>query len=288
MTEHFYLRFHLKPGMCGEDVRYLQEALKASGFQGVPADGVFGAETTSAARELQIRQRVDMFDLLTEPMRPLPNTSLHGGGDLSARLNSDDPRVKAPFADSPEVFESKDAYERFLRSDPSPILDEDVVDWGYLARHMEVKGIDPPQGGPWPKSEDWRFENTHIPPPGSPYCAVADAGGSTGSAIGAIGDIALYDIIRHQLPPDIGDERAAEATLRAMQDGIKSPEQLEQVVVANDRIFAVGTTPGVRGVVDLNLPAPSMAEMATQFAALDNAPQLASAPQHDARAFARV
>lgn len=266
MTEHFYLRFRLEPGMCGEDVRYLQEVLKASGFPEVPADGVFGAETTAAARELQIRQRVELFDSMTESMQPLPNTSRHGGGDLSALLNSDDPRVRAPFVSTPEVFESKEAYERFLRSDPSPILDNDVVNWKLLSRHMDANGLDVPPGEAWPKIEDWRFENTRVPPPGGGYCAIADAGGGRNTSIT---DLALYDDIRKQLPAGIGDERVAEATLRAMQDGIRTPEQMQQVVLANERIFVVGNIPGFRGVVDLNQSPLSPNDIQTQFAALE-------------------
>lgn len=261
MTEQFYLRFRLEPGMCGEDVRYLQEVLKASGFQEVPADGVFGAETTAAARELQIRQRVELFDSMTESMQPLPNTSRHGG---------DDPRVRAPFVSTPEVFESKEAYERFLRSDPSPILDNDVVNWKLLSRHMDANGLDVPPGGAWPKIEDWRFENTRVPPPGGGYCAIADAGGGRNTSIT---DLALYDDIRKQLPAGIGDERVAEATLRAMQDGIKTPEQMQQVVLANERIFVVGNIPGFRGVVDLNQSPLSPNEIQTQFAALERQQQ---------------
>lgn len=270
MTEHFYLRFRLEPGMCGEDVRYLQEVLKASGFPEVPADGVFGAETTAAARELQIRQRVELFDSMTESMQPLPNTSRHGGGDLSALLNSDDPRVRAPFVSTPEVFESKEAYERFLRSDPSPILDNDVVNWKLLSRHMDANGLDVPPGGAWPKIEDWRFENTRVPPPGGGYCAIADAGGGRNTSIT---DLALYDDIRKQLPAGIGDERVAEATLRAMQDGIRTPEQMQQVVLANERIFVVGNIPGFRGVVDLNQSPLSPNDIQTQFAALERQQQ---------------
>jgi peptidoglycan hydrolase-like protein with peptidoglycan-binding domain len=285
MTEDFYLRFRLEPGMCGEDVRYLQEVLKASGFKDVPADGVFDADTTAAARELQIRQRVELFDSMTEAMRPLPNTTLHGGRDLSALLNSDDPRVKAPFVSSPEVFESKDAYERFLRSEPSPILDAAVVDWKLLSLHMEANGLDVPPGGAWPKIEDWRFENTHVPPPGSPYCAIADASGGMSTAIS---DLALYDDIRKQLPASIGDERVAEATLRAMQDGIKTPEQMQQVVLTNDRIFVVGTVPGFRGVVDLNQPPLSPNEIGTQVAALERPQQTEREQPQQARSGAML
>ena len=270
MADEFYLRIPLLPGMCGEDVRYLQEVLKASGFKEVSADGAFGAETEAAARELQIRQRVELFDRMTESMQPLPNTTAHGGRDLPALLNSDDPNVKAPFVGSPEVFESKEAYERFLRSEPSPIRDADVVDWQLLAIHMEANGLDVPQGGPWPKSSDWRLENTEIPPPGSAYCAIADASGGERPAIT---NLALYAEIREKLPAEIGNERAAEATLRAVQDGIKTPEQLQDVVVANERIFVIGNIPGFRGVVDLNQPPLTSADIQTQFAAFEQRQQ---------------
>ena len=270
MADEFYLRFPLLPGMCGEDVRYLQEVLKASGFKEASADGAFGAETEAAARELQIRQRVELFDQMTESMRPLPNTTAYGGGDLSALLNSDDPNVKAPFVGSPEVFESGEAYERFLRSEPSPIRDADVVNWQLLAIHMEENGLDVPQGGPWPEISDWRLENTEIPPPGSAYCAMADASGGEHPAIA---NLALYDEIRKKLPTEIGDDRAAEATLRAIQDGIKTPEQLQDVVVVNERIFVVGNIPGFRGVVDLNQPPLPSTDIQTQFAALEQQKQ---------------
>jgi hypothetical protein len=270
MADEFYLRFDLRPGMCGEDVRYLQEVLKVSGFKDVPADGVFGAETVAAARELQIRQWVENFDALTEPMRPLPNTSAHGGMDLSPLLNSDNPNLKAPFVSSPEVFENKEAYERFLRSEPSPIRDADVVNWDLVDRQIKANGPDVPQGGPWPTPSEWRFENTEIPPPGSLHCGIAVAGGGERSAIT---NLALYDEIRNKLPAEIGNDRAAEATLRAIEGGIKTPEQLKDVEVANDRIFVAGNIPGFRGVVDLNQPPLPSTDIQTQFAAFQQREQ---------------
>jgi hypothetical protein len=111
------------------------------------------------------------------------------------------------------------------------------------------------------------LKNTDIPPPESePYCAVPMSDAGSGSSIGRL---ALYDEIRQRLPANIGDDRAAEATLSAMRDGITAPEKLQDVVVANDRIFVVGTIPGFRGVVDLNQPAQPANEVETQIAALE-------------------
>jgi len=294
MTEDFYIRNPLRVGMCGDDVRYIQEVLNTQGFD-IPVTGVFDDRTMSAAR-----RELESFYLQRYDEWPPEYFSEHSGmpglGDPRSPQYNEQERDQVFSGDEGAYqrwgllqeswrFSSREEFRDFLQSTPSPIPDQlYLFDADRLQRGIPATELPAPMNDSKTGALDVR--NTDVPPVGGePYCSIpmSDAGGGT-----ALAHLSLYDEIRSRLPDGIGDERAYQATLRAMQDGIKSPEQLEQVVVANDRIFAVGTTPGVRGVVDLNQPAPSMAEMATQFAALDNAAQAASAPQQDVRTFARL
>ena len=237
MTTDFYLREPLLPGMCGEDVKFLQEGLRIAGYDDVAVTGWYDETTELAWRDLASRNGLE---------------GLHGDG-----VQHPNDIQKSVFGAIPggtaETRERLDRYEEWIGGHPGA------------------------HGSLWP------YRETDVAPPGSEGCnLISDAGTDP-----AITNLALYEEVRKQLPVEIGNDRAAEATLRAMQDGIKSPEQLEQVVIFNDKIFAVGNVPGVRGVVNLNQPAPSMAEMATQFAALDSASQIALSPPQETRAFAR-
>jgi hypothetical protein len=299
VADDFYIREPLKPGMCGVDVAYLQEGLRLVGYD-VPGDGVFDARTSAAWRELQIDNHLSTYEQWQD--RSASDLAQYGKSvedNLRGRFPDEESLQRRLEAESPWLFETKEKYERFLRSEPDPfgpaIVDGNAV-WDEINASSERRAkerlpTDYKPGDPYPPeteallqaSNDWYFRHltgsdenwtfpikaTEIAPPGSgPHCPMSDAGGGP-----SITDLALYDEIRKKLPTEIGNDRAAEATLRAMQDGIKTPGQLQDVIIANDRIFVVGNIPGYRGVVDLNQPSLSSTDIQTQFAAFEQQQQ---------------
>ena len=259
MADDFYIRLPLRPDMCGDDVRYVQELLNTQGFD-VPVTGVFDAQTVAAAKEHRIRSYLDRYDDGGSYGFPTDTDTLERmfRGDRQAY-------DKAQRANESWDFPSREAYEEYLRATPSPLPDFlHAYDVFALQEGIPSERLPEPMKG---TNGMFLGELTETPPPSSePYCAIpmSDSGGGS-----AITRLALYDEIRKQLPAEIGDERAAEATLRAMQDGIKTPGQMQDVVVANDRIFVVGNVPGFRGVVDLSQPPLPAAEIGAQFASLE-------------------
>ncbi len=295
MADDFYIREPLKPGMCGLDVAYLQEGLRMEGYD-VPDHGVFDGRTSEAWRELQIDNRLSSYERWQDRRESDKAQYAQSMEDsLRGRFPDGEPLERRLRAESPWEFETKAEYERFLRSEPDP-FGPDIVNghevWSEInasseRRIKESLPTDRKAGDPYPPgaeallqaSNDWYFrhlkgtdenwtfpiEATELAPPGSgPHCPMSDAGSAP-----SITNLALYEEVRKQLPAEIGNDRAAEATLRAIQDGIKTPEQLQDVVVANDRIFVVGNIPGFRGVVDLNQPPLPSTDIQAQFAAFE-------------------
>lgn len=74
-------------------------------------------------------------------------------------------------------------------------------------------------------------------------------------------DYALFVAIQQQLPKDTPDEKTAEIMHQAKLGGIKRPDQLDEVVVENDRALVFGKTAGSYSQeVSLDAQAPSLNE----------------------------
>ncbi len=279
MADDFYIRNPLRVGMCGDDVRYIQEVLNEKGFD-VPVSGVFDAETMTAARkELTdfYLERYDEWPADTRTDSPEAMSRYNPGSpDFSERerdevfLGDQEAYQKWGLLQESWRFPSRDEFDEFLQSTPSPIPDFlYLFDAGHLQRGIPQAELPEPMKGA--NNHFPEVKNTDIAPPSSePYCSIPMSDAGTASSIT---NLALYDEVRKQLPAEIGDDRAAEATLRAVQDGIKTPQQLQDVVVANDRIFVIGSIPGFRGVVDLNQPPLPATDIQTQFAAFEQRQQ---------------
>lgn len=80
----------------------------------------------------------------------------------------------------------------------------------------------------------------------------------------------LYASMREQLP-GVPEEKTVEITLRALQNGILAPDGLRRAQVHDERIVAVGSVPGFGAMVGLNTPAPPIAELNAEYAALGRA-----------------
>ncbi|MGL6289489.1 MAG: peptidoglycan-binding domain-containing protein [Silanimonas sp.] len=316
MAGDFYIREPLLPGMCGEDVRYLQEGLRIAGFDRVDTNGVFDGRTEAAWRELQIENQLRRYDL--------PNHGVAAGAEASyaeaveanlrGRFPDEESLQRAVRANSPWQFDTRQDYENFLRSEPDPfgpgVMDADSV-WGEVNARLSATidpamrrsaesgvPVDPAVDALAATRDDWYFrhlsgsdenwtfpiENTDIAPPGSDSCLMSDASESLTPP--ALASHPLYAALRGQLPPDVGDGHVAELTVRAMQDGIASPDQLEQAVVSDRQVaFAVGKTPGFMGQVDLTRP--PMSDEAVR-AAVNELAAANSAPTPDLEPTARI
>jgi hypothetical protein len=287
MGDDFYIRNPLRVGMCGDDVRYIQEVLNTQGFD-VPVSGVFDAETMTAAR----KELTDFYLERYDEWPPDYRTEYSGAmsrynpesPDFSERerdevfLGDQEAYEKWGLLQESWRFSSRDEFEEFLQATPSPIPDFlYMFDAQRLQREIPYTELPEPMKDA--KNSLPEVKNTDIAPPSSePYCSIPMSDAGTGSSIT---NLALYEEVRKQLPAEIGDDRAAEATLRALQDGIRTPEKLQDVVVANDRIFVIGTVPGFRGVVDLNQPPLPSTDIHTQFAAFEQRQQTErDQPQH--------
>lgn len=77
-------------------------------------------------------------------------------------------------------------------------------------------------------------------------------------------DAGYFNAIRNQLPASISDTKVAEVLLAAKMSGIQRADQVGDVLLRDDRIFVIGTTPGFRTVVDATSPAPEMRDTVYQ------------------------
>ncbi len=73
-------------------------------------------------------------------------------------------------------------------------------------------------------------------------------------------DHGLYEALRKQLPPQTSDNMAAHVMLQAKIGGVWNVDELDKVIVRDDRVFVMGTTPGFRADVYLSQTPPPMQE----------------------------
>lgn len=289
-----YLRDPMSPGMCGEDVRLFQQGLRLSGYESVPVDGIFGPETGAAWKELFIARRLQDFDF----SRAYNNPTLteQGLGFLREQYPDNDEYQRVLRAYSPSQFPTREAYEGYLRSEPSPVpADVFAHSWNEMQNFAGDYQHTP---GPSPEWKAWTdelitkldytdpFRKTDMPPPGSDACAMADAGKSL--APQEVTDHPLYASLRAKVPTEVSDLQVSELTLRALKDGITGPDRLGDVVVTDKRVFAEGTTPGFRGYIDLANPPMTPGELRS---AMSELPVAGAAPVEElaqARSVARA
>ncbi|RMH92899.1 hypothetical protein EBB59_08055 [Lysobacter pythonis] len=98
-----------------------------------------------------------------------------------------------------------------------------------------------------------------------------------------VNDRLLFERIRDDSPADIDDARVMQAMYQAKQNGIRQPEQLDQIVFSGDKLLILGNTPGYRATIDTAEQAPGMQETLGRNDALNR--QLAQ--QQDAEAQSR-
>ena len=78
------------------------------------------------------------------------------------------------------------------------------------------------------------------------------------------GDQAMFAKIREGAPPSISDDHVAHAMLLAKKDGITDVSMIDKSLMAGDKLWVAGTTPGFRAAADVSAPAPSMQETLQQ------------------------
>ena len=289
-----YIRDPMSPGMCGEDVRLFQQGLRLSGYESVPVDGVFGPETGAAWKELFIARRLQDFDFGQAYNNP--TLTEQGLGFLREQYPDNEDYQRVLRAYSPSQFSSREAYEGYLRSEPSPVpTDVFAHSWNEMQRSAGDYQHTP---GPSPEWGAWMdeliakldytdpFRKTDMPPPGSDACLIADAGKSL--APQEVTDHPLYATLRAKVPTEISDLQVSELTLRALKDGITGPDRLGDVVMTDKRVFAEGTTPGFRGFIDLANPPMTPSELRS---AMSELPVAGAAPVEElaqARSVARA
>lgn len=244
-----YIRAPLKEGMCGEDIKALQENLNKLGIsdgRGRPLreDGYFGPGTAEAVRALRIELEARDYD-----------RAIHEG--LGREY-------------------SKEALTEAAKQWPPQV---GFGDWRDMEELMRQEGLQVSRPG---NAAEPRFRwgdtpEAPVPPPrqdGPLGCdLVSDNGGAAVVASTALPDHALYHAIRGQLPESVSDAKAAEAAVRAMEAGIRHPSQLRVAMVHDNQVFVASTVPGFRASVDLSQPAPPMAELGERLASLSAAQQ---------------
>ncbi len=77
-------------------------------------------------------------------------------------------------------------------------------------------------------------------------------------------DQAMFAKIRQGAPLHISDGHVAHAMLLAKKDGITDASMIDKALMAGDKLWVAGTTPGFRAAVDVSAPAPSMQETLLQ------------------------
>lgn len=81
-------------------------------------------------------------------------------------------------------------------------------------------------------------------------------------------DQAMFAKLRENLPPQINDDKVAQATLQARRAGIDSPEKLALVAVSGDHVL-MRSQAGRNETVSLSQPAPPLHETVSQTHALN-------------------
>lgn len=70
----------------------------------------------------------------------------------------------------------------------------------------------------------------------------------------------LFDRMRSDLPANVTDGQVMSAMVAARESGIHQLQQVRDVVLHEEKIFVMGTTPGFRAMIDLNQPQQSIEE----------------------------
>ena len=81
-------------------------------------------------------------------------------------------------------------------------------------------------------------------------------------------DQAMFAKIRENLPPQINDDKVAQATLQARRAGIEGPEKLALVAISGDHVL-MRSQAGRNETVSLSQPAPPLHETVSQTHALN-------------------
>lgn len=247
-----YVRDPLKPGMCGEDVRALQENLVKLGItdaQGNPivVDGSFSPETAQAVQKLGGMIAADQYD------KVMSNPDLEG-------------------TETRKATEAQTRDEQI--ADGMRIPEVGSHSWTLMEELMRDRGLEVSRPGNESQTQfldDYRYDKSgrsEAPPPraeGPLACAeVAHGGGNGGAsptaAAGGLNDDPLYAALRRQLPQSVPDEKVAEVALMSARGEMRDPAQVRSAEVIGERIFVAGNTPGYLVAVDLNSPAPPIAE----------------------------
>ncbi|MCS3746915.1 hypothetical protein FHY18_002511 [Xanthomonas arboricola] len=95
-------------------------------------------------------------------------------------------------------------------------------------------------------------------------------------------DRQMFDKIRGATPAHLSDDVVANAFYAAKQDGIADASKVASVGMVGDRLAVNGTTPGLRGIVDVSQPVPPMQET-TQQALAFNQQQAITQQQDEAQ-----
>lgn len=82
-------------------------------------------------------------------------------------------------------------------------------------------------------------------------------------------DHAFYELLKRNLPPDTSDEMVAHVMLEAKIGRVKDADQVDRIMVHEDRVFVMGKTSGFRAAVDLSQTPPPLQETAQRSKALD-------------------
>ncbi|TKR29821.1 hypothetical protein FCE95_14610 [Luteimonas gilva] len=82
-------------------------------------------------------------------------------------------------------------------------------------------------------------------------------------------DHAFFELLKRNLPPGTSDEMVAHVLLEAKIGKVQGTNDVERVMVHEDRVFVMGKTPGFRAAVDLAETPPSIQETAQRSEALD-------------------
>ena len=82
-------------------------------------------------------------------------------------------------------------------------------------------------------------------------------------------DHAFYELLKRNLPPGTSDEMVAHVLLEAKIGNVNRADDVEQIMVHNDRAFVMGKTPGFRAAVDLAQTPPAIQDTAQRSEDLD-------------------
>lgn len=82
-------------------------------------------------------------------------------------------------------------------------------------------------------------------------------------------DHAFFELLKRNLPPGTSDEMVAHVLLEAKIGKVQGTNDVERIMVHEDRVFVMGKTPGFRTAVDLAQTPPPIQETAQRSDAFD-------------------